>query len=171
MARRMYHHSAAIVRSQRRKLVWLTNIQSQVTITSGSHLGLVDLTSAFRSAGASTIGTTIMRTHGVIEVSYNTADTGPSITVGYLVTTNTASAGIDPNAQLEDDWMLWKFLPPPLSPSGIIIGTSLLCAYEIDLRAKRKMHEMGQQYLFCVFNGGSMSVTISAAHRVLLAMP
>jgi hypothetical protein len=159
--------STRSVRGARRKLVWATTAQN-FTIAAGART-TVDLLASLEVAGASTLGVTVMRTHSRIYVS-NWATVNDEVVYGFIIARDTdigAALGPNANADTELDWMLWSALFPTSSAAAVDV-TSMT---DIDLRAKRKMEEMGQRYALCVTNISAASKTFSLIQRTLVALP
>ena len=160
---------------QRRKLVWSSsNATVARSVGAGQSLN-DDLLSNLRVAGSSVLGGTVIRTHSWVYVRFLTADTGPSVFMGYLVDTAPTGTNLI-NAQTDQqlDWMLLEFRTPSSGDGGqrLDVGTTeLITAYKHDLRSKRKMEELGERYFFCITNTGSNSITYSRFTRTLVALP
>ena len=131
----------------------------------------IDLLANLKVAGSSVLGATIMRTHCSLSFSEASADTGQGVIAGFIVSDAPTTVNLDPSTQFGLDWMLLR----PLGPSGtgneIVIGTTLFWGHTIDLRSKRKIEELGEQYLLCLFNNGSGTVSVSRFTRTLIALP
>jgi hypothetical protein len=44
-------------------------------------------------------------------------------------------------------------------------------SWDIDLRSKRKMRQMGERYFFVINNGGAATATFSIFTRTLVLLP
>jgi hypothetical protein len=67
---------------------------------------------------------------------------------------------------LGQDWMYLTRLMPANAQGAI--GQEM---YEIDLRAKRKVQELNQTMLWCLFNSTGAAITVNIFARVLVALP
>ena len=151
---------------QRRKLVWATRNIDFGPVAAGATTN-VDLLADFRAAGAFVIGCTIMRTHLGMHVQ-STALTDSyevGLVVGRLgdVATNRISVNADP----EIDWMYVNRWWAPASGAAVDAGEF----HEIDLRAKRKLQELDQAYLFVFTNQTAAAHTPHLFVRTLVALP
>ena len=158
------------VRRQRRKLVWST-IDQSVTMAAGVGSN-VNLLASLSVAGASLLGITVMRTHLDLWRTGQVSALGDGLRLG-LIIDRVAAVGAGPPAGAvtaadpEADWMLWRheFAAPTFGPSG---GSNYLT---YDVKAKRRMQELDQAYLLCLFNAAGGSQTWSIAGRILVALP
>jgi hypothetical protein len=162
--------------SRRRKLVWATNFFGPTNIAAGAKLTQVDLLSNLKTAGASVLGSTIMRVHTNLAITWLFTDTGPGLYVGYLVASPPVTGTYDPNAESGLDWMLNTVIAPgTVNRQCLVQGGASPTAYfagnEFDIRAKRKIQELSQQFFFCAQNPGSAQVSISGFTKTLLALP
>ncbi len=162
------HSGRRIPTGQRRKLVWATTEQTTFTLTGNTTANLFDLLSNYRAAGGATQGITIIRTH--IQIAQQTASPsiGAGVFMGLIVGDKTDTA-TQQNALAEyNDWMLYK----NLYTMGTVSGASNDEARnEIDLRAKRKMQELGQTYWLVLQALTAQTTTVAFSVRALLALP
>jgi hypothetical protein len=167
----MHHQrSSHAVRGQRRKLVWATLDQS-VTMAGGAGSNL-NLLASLSVAGASLLGITIMRTHLDLWRTGQVSALADSLRLG-LIVDRVAAVGAGPPAGAvtaadgEADWILWRheFAAPTFGATG---GSNYLV---YDVRAKRKMQELDQAYLLCLFNAAGGAQTWSISGRILVALP
>ena len=166
----MVHRSPAL----RRRTAWATSQNTPNSLAAGTKTSQ-DLLSGFEVAGASTLGITVGRTHTRLFASFSTTDTGPGFYAGWIrLTAALAGANVpDPanTTQQEDDWSLISLYGPGNSISTTISGTSELCGWDIDIRSKRKLTQMGDKYFFVISNVGSASFNWSQFTRVLCYLP
>ncbi|ALE29541.1 hypothetical protein A0R81_gp1 [Lake Sarah-associated circular molecule 4] len=165
-----YHRQAGLVRSQRRKLVWATTDQS-VNIPAGQ-ISNTNLAATLSVAGASLLGTTIMRTHLRIEM---TSIAGQATTDQYrigLIVGRTSDVGINVAGQQDPsnpelDWVhLDRVIP---TASGATVDSTQ--HWVLDNRSKRKMQELNQAYLLCLQQNAAAARTFNIFARVLFALP
>jgi hypothetical protein len=151
--------------SNRRKLVWATANTSIAAIPVAGGFGL-DLTGNLRTAGASVLGGTVMRTHLVLSLPFvNVSDFWA---VGLLVCRDVdLAAGIDPNTNPGDDWMFYRQYFPTASGAAVDSVREVV----VDLRSKRKFQELEQRYGLHVFNHTGAAKTVPLFARTLVALP
>jgi hypothetical protein len=129
-----------------------------------------DLLSSFEAAGASTLGVTIMRTHMTFSYHSTQATGLADWNVGLLVGRDsdvTTPAGTNPVVETELDWML---LTAEFSKwNGGTENTFTQGSY--DVRSKRKMEEMQQRYMLCLYNTGAAGAQWTYFARTLVALP
>jgi hypothetical protein len=77
----------------------------------------------------------------------------------------------DPSFDFEADWVYNGFWDPGLTNGPLVDGTSILWGFHLDLRAQRRIHELNDQYVMVLKNGGSATLTVSAFTRTLLKLP
>ena len=148
--------------------MWATTDQL-VTMAAGAGSN-INLLAPFEVAGASTLGMTIMRTHCTLSLA-TAVVLADRLRVGFVID-RVAAVGAGPPAGAitaadpEADWMLWRHeqASPTFSPGGANI-------LEYDLRSKRKVQEMSQTMLLCLFNSNGGSKTVNVAVRTLCALP
>jgi|SRR6267154_3392966 len=158
-------------RPQRRKLVWATDVWSNVGVAAGAKLPQRDLLAGLEVVGSSILGVTIMRTHVKMSFSEATADTGLGGYLGMIVNTAPTVTNLDPSVSFYDDWMLNTALGPPTATQVYMSGTNTVWGYDIDLRAKRRLEEMGEKYWLTFINTASGTVQTSGFVKTLLALP
>jgi hypothetical protein len=154
--------------SARRKLVWATAFGNS-TVTNGA-TNNVDLGASLEVAGSSLLGVTVIRTHIRINVR-DWASTADQFTYG-LIIGRTADIGVGNSngingAASELDWMLYDQMFPTSSAAVVDVTSQRM----IDLRAKRKMDELGQRYLLSFSNNSAAVHSLSYIARVLFALP
>ncbi len=151
---------------QRRKLVWST-FASSPTIPSSGNYG-ADLIADLEVAGASKLGCTVMRTHLLIQVTW-----GAVVQPGFdwmglkCADQNEISTPLNVPGNPDLDWALLTWLP-----SFATGATTNATTYErFDLKAKRRIEELGQTWGLFIFNPTTVSQTLSIHARTLLALP
>jgi hypothetical protein len=157
--------------TQRRKLVWATSTQSALSVGAGLNRP-VDLLANFELAGASTLGVTIMRTHirGAYSATQTVGTQLSSWTIGLIIGRDsdlTTPAVVSPATEPELDWM---YLSQQWNDTSAAVYNASQ-PFVLDIRSKRKMEEMGQRYLFCLFNPGVAAADYSFFARTLVALP
>ena len=165
--RRSTHRGSRIVgRGQRRKLIWgTTQVQTFNVPANTGHV--FDLLSVLEVAGASTLGITIMRTH--VRMQINLGASGDFLQIGLLIGRD-ADVGLavpTPFNEPELDWM-WDTVEFARA-SGAAIDSPFTVEY--DVRSKRKMEELNQRYLLCVYNSAAAAHNVSYFVRTLVALP
>jgi len=151
---------------QRRKLVWST-FQSSPTLASAGNFA-ADLIADLEVAGASKLGCTVMRTHLIVQVLVGAA---VQPTFDWLAIkaadSNEISAPLSIPGQPDLDWALLTWLP--FHSTGATIDASQV--FTIDLKAKRKIEELGQTWGLFMFNPTTVQQTLVIHARTLLALP
>ena len=150
----------------RRKLVWAT-FDTSISLGVGPTFNNVDLLSNLRVAGSSVLGCTVIRVRGTVYVD----NTGRAVTAalrwGMIVEDLENVGGV---VNLADnfgrDWALWVSNRPVTA-----YGAAGQERQEVDLRAKRKVQELDQSFLFAATNTVGAATTIRPALRVLVALP
>jgi len=110
---------------------------------------------------------TIVRTHLRYQLIYAAATNfwTMGLIVGRDVDVGTSSP--DPNSEPELDWMLLR--QDLANSNGAAINTTR--EFDVDLRAKRRMDELGQRYIVKWHNGTAASNGVAMYARVLFALP
>jgi len=157
-------------RGSRRKVVWATTLVGPTTIVAGALSSGFGLDSDLLTAGSSTLGATVMRTHARLSFSCANTDTNPGVFYGFVVW-DTTIAKPDPQVDLETDWYHTNLITPGTSPSSVEIGASDLWGETIDIKARRRLHQMHDHPFLLIKNTGSTTVTVSFFVRTLLALP
>jgi len=148
----------------RRKLVWAT-ANTTVSVPAGGVLG-VDLTGNLRTAGASVLGGTVMRTHANLLLAFATSADFWSI--GMIICRDVdITNGIDPNTNPGDDWML--SVQEFETTSGA--ATDVARNVHYDLRSKRKFEELEQRYGLMIANHTAAAHGVPLFVRTLIALP
>jgi len=124
----------------------------------------------FEAAGASILGTTIMRTHLRVYAPYATA--ADTHTLGLVIARKSelgAGLGPNPSAAIDQavDWMWLERFYAPFSGATADAHRELT----IDSRARRKLEEFDQEYHLQVSNGAAAQSVYSIFCRTLLALP
>ena len=112
-----------------------------------------------------------MRTHGRVAITDSTHTGTLGLNLGLIVDTAPTVTNLDPAIQLELDWYFLTAVAPGHARQAIINGTDLLYGEHFDIRAKRKVSEMGEQLLACYTNPGVNSIALGVLWRVLIALP
>jgi hypothetical protein len=151
--------------SQRRKLVWATANTTLASVPFGTAVGL-DLTGNLRTAGASVLGGTVIRTHLRMQLRFaNTADFW-TIGLGIFRDVDVA-AGVDVNTNPGDDWMLATQYFAVSTGATVDANREI----EIDIRSKRKFEELEQRYALMVGNHTGANLSVPLYVRTLIALP
>jgi hypothetical protein len=159
-------------RPQRRQLVWATDSLTATSIAAGAKLNQRDLLANLETPGAGILGATVIRTHSAWTFSWSTTDTAPALTVGYIVDDAPTVTNLDPSTAFSDEWMLLVSLTPGnINRQMILNGTTLYGGHEIDLRSKRKLHQLNVKYFLAATNVGTAAVSVACFTRTLLALP
>ena len=160
--RRVGRSSRRFPASRRRKLVWATTGPVNTASIAGGSTVVDDLLGDFRQAGASHLGITVMRTHLHIYPDNGTWLLG-------LVIGRARDDGLtlDPSLNNDIDWMFLDVHTSNFSGTA----ADQVTPRAIDLRAKRKMEEMGQSYVIVYKNLDTAAKTFRFFSRVLVALP
>ncbi len=158
-------------RPQRRKLVWATfSLQGSNTLATLAKVQH-DLLGNLKVAGASILGSTVMRTHLIVASSEPSADTNQGLMLGLIVKDWNAATIPDPSVDLGDDWMLHTVHTPTVAQQTYFIGTNMIWGSRYDVRAKRKVEELNEGFFLCLQNQGSGTNTYTVFCKTLLALP
>lgn len=166
MARTVRRTSRSPQRANRRKFVWARNFNS--TAITGDAVG-TDLLSEFETAyGAQLIGCTITRIRGYFFAwgSNTAAEAQDAYRMGIRVTTGFLELNpLDQdNSPWNDDWADWMAWEPfatvPALAGAQLLGDGVLNARMIDVRAQRRLDELGQR-LVLLHGGAPAAPTIT----------
>jgi hypothetical protein len=167
----------AVRNSGRRKLVWGTLSVPSTALASLAGITPKSILANITTNGIGITGGTVMRTHVVLSLSCTDADTSPGAYWGLAVLDNTM-VGVDvpaPSSSFGTDWMMNTFLTPGTADnsigSPINAPTGVLYGKTYDIRSRRRLHEMNDDYWFCLFNAGSASMNYSVFIKALVALP
>jgi len=152
---------------QRRKLTWASARGEFADLDTVAEV--IDLLADYKAAGGSTQGITIMRTHIQLSVQSAAATVGHGAFVGLIVGTINDTAAQLNGAEPFLDWMLYR----SCYAFGGSEGTSSSeHVYDIDLRAKRKMQEVNQEYYLVLESLiGATGTNVAYTARTLVALP
>lgn len=169
----MRHHSGSrrgFASAQRRKLVWATTSGSLSTVPTGAGT-LIDLLSGYRAAGGTTQGITIIRTHAQFATAapLSGLTSADGVGLGLIIGNGTESASTLNNQDFFLDWMLRRELFSASATS--LPNNTAAAAWDIDLRAKRKVEELNQTYWMSVNAIATATPSFSYFVKVLLALP
>lgn len=158
--------------SQRRRLIWArSHVGTTNTALVASAGTSVNLLAAFEASyGAQLLGCTVMRVRGTIAAQNASASFTLNTAVGLQVAADDLTAAqLDPFARLNDDWMYWDTL---LANQNIATELAHVDNYKIDVRAKRKIDELGDTLWLGLRNVSTVtSVNLVYAFSVLVALP
>ena len=137
----------------RRKFVWARSVTGEFaaigTVTSSN------LLAAFETAyGANLIGATVARIRGVISVRPDATGADTTVIVGAKVKDASDTTLTGPNANPHDDWMMFE----PFLMSAAVTGitqTQTALTREVDIKAMRKLDEIGQQLTIVADQSGT----------------
>jgi len=130
----------------------------------------MDLLADFQASGASTLGVTVMRTHLRVQLPYvNVSD---QWSIGLIVaraqdigigTANGPDPGVNPDLNWAYNDRIW----------AISNGSAIDVAREItiDIRAKRKVQELNERFVFAIRNATAASAQCRVFARTLVALP
>ncbi len=177
MPPRVRRSSLARARRPLRKLEW-ADFQTDDSVSVGNFVSY-DVLSQFKGVtGASVTGVTIARIHCAFWVTSAVTE-GDGISTSFIVdqvdetqaapgvatsTAHVLSPTFSPNA----DWMLYRKwnAHPAYSMNGAVNNL------EMDIKSKRRLHEIGDTLLFIVENIDATAAVTFAVHiRALLMMP
>ena len=160
----------------RRRTVWATTTTT-VSVAAANAYTVADLLSQYRAVvGADTAGATIARAHLRFSITAGMTAIGNNLAYGIIVTNpNDEGASVAgaprPAADLHDDWMWWEWRY--VDVSGFIANEGAVAQWEVDLKGKRKMHQVGQTLAVAVQVPASAAfpVVIQVTGRILLMLP
>lgn len=159
-------------RPQRRKLVWARQSQLPSTTVAAASTTFIPLLTTFSTAyGADPIGTTVRRIRATF-MFRNSATVGNSIRayLGVFVSEGVPTTANQAPANFPHlDWMHWEqiFAEP-------VIGTEFatINRFMLDIRAQRRMEELGQDLYLAISNAHPTDALAYAyGSSVLLALP
>jgi hypothetical protein len=158
----------------RRRTTWATSLTQGLAVASGVSATPIDLLAGLEAPGVGIIGGTVGRIHGRLALGTLAADGNPGATYGLVVWDKTP-ASVKPNAHSDFyvDWMLHQALAPGVAGPGQAVqsGIQLTFGDNIDIRAKRRLHEMNDSLFFALFNEGTSTLTFSLFVRTLILLP
>jgi len=153
--------------SQRRKLTWATATATHSAISTAGVMD--DLLSDYRSAGGSTQGCTVIRTHIDIAIQTAAPNIADGVFCGLIVANDPSDANDFGPTEGFLDWALYRHLYVMGTTSG---SSSQETRYVIDLKAKRKVQELQETWflnLTALLGVNTTNVVYTA--RTLLALP
>ena len=161
--------------SARRKLVWATReVDSLITGNFNA-----DLLQDLRGPGVSVLGCTVMRTHIRAQLTWASTGTPSDSSLGIGLTVENLLEVTAQTVTWQDAGQDWALLDRWRPATGINFipgaGGGLLGGFEgfiIDLRAKRKVQELGETWCFVgSVPSGQESVQLRMIARTLVALP
>ena len=153
--------------------MWSTTLNSNLAIAAGVQATPIDLSADLVTAGVGSLGGTVVRTHMRISVSSLIADTNPSIFYGVVIYDRSV-VGVNVPAVATDfniDWMIQNFLAPGAAKTAFINATNFLYGEDVDLRSKRKLHEVNDRPFLVLQNSGSLACAVTVFTKMLIALP
>lgn len=162
----------------RRKLVWARDpiVDFGRPVPPGGFA--VDLLASFRALGGETLGSTVTRCHLDVQTFYNDVGAGFACEIGYycgliIDQRNQPETEVPrPSTEEHADWMLWRWLPFITPDDVTTVVDGFTNHYMLDIRAQRKMEELGETLWFVVQpNPGDVLGDIRLASSVLLRLP
>jgi len=158
----------------RRKRVWSREV-NDVTIAAGG-VGQLDLLADFATGyGANIVGATVGRVRmNLVWETTSTPNSRDALTFGVRVGGRQVDTiDQDPGDAIGRhlDWMYWRqFFPVGESSSAGVLGTAAL---EVDIKAQRRMEELGQTLWFVISGTTDASIagTAGVAASTLLLLP
>ncbi len=162
--------------SARRRTVWATTTTT-VSVAAANAYTVSDLLSQYRAVvGADTAGATIARAHLRFSITAGMTAIGNNLAYGIIVTNpNDVGASVAgaprPAADLHDDWMWWEWRY--VDVSGFIADSGAVAQWTVDLKGKRKMHQVGQTLAVVVQVPASavFPAVVQVTGRILLMLP
>ncbi len=157
--------SHTMVRGTRRKLVWATGGGSSGSIANGAGVSF-DLVADLQAAGSSILGSTIMRTHLVISTLWGAVAQPAFYVYAVKVSDANETAIALPNFS-HLNWAIYKQVYA--HSTGATVDA---CTQEVlDLRAKRKIQEMQENWTLFITNTSGVAQTYNVFSRTLVALP
>lgn len=160
----------------RRKLVWARRAEEQFAVAAGNFNGL-NLLGDFETAyGANLIGCTVVRIR--IRWAPFVADTTGQPVAGMGVrvvdeadiSTSVSTSPLGPMNDIHADWMAWDTSVATQTLAGGSQVGPLVSRY-VDVKAMRKVDELGQGLYMLVDHVAAIPVTYSVSTSVLVALP
>jgi hypothetical protein len=118
-----------------------------------------------------------MRTHIKISLTAADTDANPGAFFGTIVVDSTMQAAgrPDPSTDFAADWLYLSLMGPGIAQNTTVgppnAPTEWLYGNEVDVRARRRLHEMNDNYVFCLKNSGSAALNYTLFVRALVALP
>jgi hypothetical protein len=143
-------------------------------VASGASATPIDLLAGLEAPGVGIIGGTIGRIHARLAYSVLAADGNPGCSFGLVVWDKTSgSVKPNPHSDFYVDWMLHNVLSPGVAGPGQAVqsGIATIFGDTIDIRAKRRLHEMNDSLFFALFNEGTSTASFSLFVRTLILLP
>ena len=114
-----------------------------------------------------------MRTHGRLEVAQAITTVAPGCQFGFIVEDGAHWTGT-PLDSVELPWLYINNLSPGTTPASILAGgppaTTYLFGTDVDIRARRRVPELNDTYLFCISNPSATALTYSLFVRTLVML-
>ena len=153
--------------------MWSTTLVNGAVVASNGYAAVTDLSSHLVQAGVGVLGGTLVRTHLLLSVSCLNTDTNPGVFFGVTVFDVTAATPGTPavDTEFDIDWMYQSFISPGTSPSAVTFAASTLYGANLDLKSRRRLHEVHDRPLFFLHNNGSANTTYSLWVKALFALP
>ena len=121
--------------------------------------------------GADLVGATIVRVRGIVRTASTNVGQGAILAAAVMAQTNRTvdSATEGPINQPYADWFVYE----PFVTDGASTSNTEVCARKVDIKAMRKLEELGDAaYLFYAFGlGNSVSATIQWHLSIGLKLP
>jgi hypothetical protein len=110
-----------------------------------------------------------MRTHARLSVAWSNTDTSPICHYGSIVEDGANWSGT-PFNDTQLPWLHLNVLEPGTARNSIAVGTSILAGDDLDIRARRRIPDLNDSYLWKLYNGGSASLTYTLFIRTLVML-
>jgi hypothetical protein len=135
----------------------------------------VDLLAGLEAPGVGIVGGTVVRSHVMLSLSAASTDTDPGIVWGMLVYGKDRVAANAPPVLTDSylDWLMIRELTPGCAPTSWqnAAFTNFLFGGEFDVKSKRRLPQMDDSLMLCMFNGGSATLSYTWFIRTLIALP
>jgi len=167
----------AVSRGPRRKLIWATQNPSSVAVAAATAAAPVSLLNNLVAGGVGITGGTVVRIRCLLSFSSADTDTDAGFFVGIMMFDGTvvAAGKPAPNSDFASDWMYNALWTPGSAPNAIgtpiNAPTSVLYGGSVDIKAKRRIHEMNDLLYLQIFNGGTVAGSYTAFVRTLVQLP
>jgi len=156
-----YRSTARVSRGTSRKFIWAREA-NETSVAAGSFFNAHLLTDLETQLGAQLFGGTVTRVRGQILVSGSTEAAAQAGFVSIGIRTYAENPDIQQvaNANSEHaDWLAWAFIPLHFG-STVPPEVGAVYRWELDVKAQRKMEEVGDGLMISVANNvAGMAIT------------
>jgi hypothetical protein len=142
-------------------------------VVAGTQIAPQDLSVDLATPGVGYLGGTIMRTHLRISCSSLLTDGSPGAFYGIVVWDKQVASATSPNVATDFnvDWMIQRLITPGTANQVVTSSTSYLYGDTIDIKSRRRVHEVNDHPFFYFANTGTANMNLSFFAKQLYARP